>query len=274
MPHRPAKSILGLAGAAVWMVSGCAATPPSFAPQISELIASEHATRDYAWHHQTGVAHLKAARYGLAVFELRKALRENPRSIETLNAIAIAYDHLGRFDQSRGYYDRAFALDPGDVQTLNNLGRSAALQGDPAAATAWLERAQRLDPGAREVAENLADARMQAAPALAASPPPVPARTTPDEPLRQSVRQPVREPVRQPIRAWVERTDRLHQTLVTTAPFEIVQTLAALDLRPEVINVAGLPDLSLHNRPASLAIPAGSPATTSPVASSPVRLEI
>jgi hypothetical protein len=48
---------------------------------------------------------------------------------------------------------------------------------------------------------------------------------------------------------WIERTDRLQQTLVTTAPIEILQIFADLDIRPEVINVAGEPDLSLRNRP-------------------------
>lgn len=236
MPHRPVKSILGLTGAALWLVSGCAATT---APSFEPLISGEHATRDHAWHHQAGVGHLKAARYGLAVFELRKALREDPRSVETLNAVAIAYDHLGRFEVSRRYYDRALALDPGAIQTLNNLGRSAALQGDTAAALAWLERAHQQGPGAPEVVENLADARKQAAPALASNQPPLSA--TRGDP-------PTRPPMHQPIRAWVERTDRLHQTLVTTAPLEFVQTLAYLDLRPELVNVAGERAPALPNR--------------------------
>ena len=227
---RAVKSIVGFAGAALWMVSGCTATTPSFAP----LFSSDPAFRDddHAAHHQTGLAHLTSGRYGLALFELRKALRQNPRSVETLNAIGIAYDHLGRFDQSLGYYERALALDSGAVQTLNNLGRSAARQGNVASALAWLERAQRLDPDSREVAENLANARAQSAATVASSQQPFPAKTAPA----------------QPIRAWIERTDRLHQTLVTTAPSAILQTLASLDLRPEVVNVAGEQDFSLPNR--------------------------
>jgi tetratricopeptide (TPR) repeat protein len=245
MPHRPVKSILSMAGAAVWMVSGCAATPPSFTPQISEMIAGEHATRDYAWHHQTGVAHLKAARYGLALFELRTALRENPRSVETLNAIGIAYDHLGRFDQSLHFYERALALDPNAVQTLNNLGRSAARQGDIASAIAWLDRARKLDPGSREVADNLAEARDQSVAAVASFHPLFPARTTPAQPVSKLAGRPMSEPVT----AWVERTDRVQQTLVTTAPLQVLQTLASLDLPPELVNVAGVTDHSLTRRP-------------------------
>lgn len=226
--NRPAKSILGLAGAALWMVSGCTTATPPFAP----LMSSDFTTREHAWHHQTGLEHLKAARYGLAVFELRKALHDNPRSIETLNALGIAYDHLGRFDVSREYYDRALALDANAVQTLNNLGRSAARQGNVALAITWLERAQRLDSGSREVAENLADARDQATAASVA-----------DLPSSAAVA------AARPVDVWIERTDRLQQTLVTTAPTEILQIFAGLDIRPEVINVAGEPDLSLRNRP-------------------------
>jgi tetratricopeptide (TPR) repeat protein len=210
------------------MVSGCTAATP----QIEPLMSGDFTVGEHAEHHQTGLEHLKAARYGLAVFELRKALRDNPRSIETLNAIGIAYDQLGRFDVSREYYDRALALDPNAVQTLNNLGLSATKQGNFALAIGWLERAQRLDPGSREVGENLADARDQAA-ALAAADP------LPSAAVAEA----------QPIDAWIERTDRLHQTLVTAAPNEILQTLAHLDIRPEVINVAGEPDLSLRERP-------------------------
>jgi Tfp pilus assembly protein PilF len=209
------------------MVSGCTAATPSIAP----LMSGDFTLREHAWHHQTGLEHLQAARYGLAVFELRKALRDNPRSIETLNAIGIAYDQLGRFDVAREYYDRALALDPNAIQTLNNLGLSAVKQGNLASAIGWLERAQQLDPGSREVAENLADARDQAA-ALAAA-----------DPLSS-----VAVAEAQPVDAWIERTDRLQQTLVTAAPNEILQTLAHLDIRPEVINVAGEPDLSARDR--------------------------
>jgi tetratricopeptide (TPR) repeat protein len=216
-----------LAGIALWMVSGCTAATPPIAP----LMSGDFTVGEHAGHHQTGLEHLKAARYGLAVFELRKALRDNPRSIETLNAIGIAYDQLGRFDVSREYYDRALALDPNAVQTLNNLGLSATKQGNFASAVGWLERAQRQDPGSREVGENLADARDQFATLAAA------------DPLLSAAAE------AQPVDAWIERTDRLHQTLVTAAPNEILQTLAHLDIRPEVINVAGEPDLSLRERP-------------------------
>lgn len=217
--------IAGLAGAALWVLSGCAATPsPSFAP----LIASDPAAgaAGHAAHHQTGLGHLMAERYGLAVFELRKALREKPQAVETLNALGVAYDHLGQFDVARGYYERALALDPAAAQTLNNLGRSALRQGHIESALAWLERAERLAPDSPEVAANLADARRHAEAALAAAPPVAPAASAP------------------PSNGWIERTDRLRQTLVTTAPPPVVKTLAALDLPPQVVHVASAPDLS------------------------------
>jgi hypothetical protein len=221
--------IVGLAGAALWVLSGCAATPsPSFAP----LIASDPAAgaAGHAAHHQTGLGHLMAERYGLAVFELRKALREKPQAVETLNALGVAHDHLGQFDVARGYYERALALDPDAAQTLNNLGRSALRQGHIESALAWLERAERLAPDSPEIAANLAEASLQTEAPLAAAPPAAPAASAP------------------PSNGWIERTDRLRQTLVTTAPTPVVKTLAALDLPPQVVHVASAPDLSAPPR--------------------------
>src|SRR5512137_2831181 len=72
--------------------------------------------------YETGRGLLAAGDVSGAMAAFREALLEAPQSVDTLNAIAVCYDRLGRYDVSRSYYDAALAIQPGSVLVLNNLG--------------------------------------------------------------------------------------------------------------------------------------------------------
>src|SRR3546814_18766121 len=86
----------------------------------SGLIAGDPSLSSY----EQAKADFAAARYGLAVKRFRRAMADDPASVEAVNGLAAAYDQLGRYDLAERYYQRALALDPTSVQTLNTLGYS------------------------------------------------------------------------------------------------------------------------------------------------------
>lgn len=75
-------------------------------------------------------AHFRLGNIALAAEGFRKALREDSSSIDAMNGLAACYDRLGRFDLSRGFYERALALAPGDARLYANLATSLSLQGN------------------------------------------------------------------------------------------------------------------------------------------------
>jgi tetratricopeptide (TPR) repeat protein len=95
--------------------------------------------------YKAGKQHLAAGRLGLAVQNFRAVVAKRPESADAWNGLAIAFDHLRRYDLSQRYYERALALDPRSAQTLNNIGYSYFLQGDHARAAEYFDRAQRAD---------------------------------------------------------------------------------------------------------------------------------
>jgi hypothetical protein len=164
---------------------------------------------------------MQAGRLGRALQEFRHALRKNPDSTETLNAIAVAYDLMSRFEMAHHYYDRALALNPSSFQTLNNLGRSYLAKGSVHMASKYLERARSIDPSAPQLQDNLE--------LLAAleNPP-------------QS--QPVQEAdttgiaIAHAENAWIERTSDVEQTFVTAASPQAVEALATLNVDPRTVS--------------------------------------
>jgi Tfp pilus assembly protein PilF len=106
--------------------------------------------------YDTGRGLLAAGDVTGAMAAFRQALSEAPQSVDTLNAIAVCYDRLGRYDVSRSYYDAALALAPGSVQVLNNLGYSLYLQGELRGAIPFLQQAAAAgDPQATATSRRL-----------------------------------------------------------------------------------------------------------------------
>jgi hypothetical protein len=65
----------------------------------------------------------------LALEGFRKAVREDPQSVEAMVGMSACYDQMGRFDLSRRYYEQALAVVPTSTQVLGLLARSLDNQG-------------------------------------------------------------------------------------------------------------------------------------------------
>lgn len=150
------------------VTGGCASRDdgPAVAPSAATFQATPVALRSgepiagsHSDPYEQGKAHLRHGRYGLALEEFRRALMQEGREVHILNATAIVYDELGRFDLSGRYYRAALALEPGSAATLNNLGRSLLRQGRIERALAVLERARSASAGNATVEQNVALAR-------------------------------------------------------------------------------------------------------------------
>ena len=75
--------------------------------------------------------------YAEALDLLQVAKQQSPEDVRVLNAMAVVYDKLGRFDLSKRYYDLALVSDPQSPIVLANIRYSARLQ----------TLAQRVGPG-------------------------------------------------------------------------------------------------------------------------------
>ena len=73
--------------------------------------------------------HLALGNVALALESFRKALREQPESVEAMVGLAACYDRMTRFDLSRRYYEAALAVAPADTGVLNAFARSLDTQG-------------------------------------------------------------------------------------------------------------------------------------------------
>lgn len=103
-----------------------------------------------------GKYHFRAANYGLAERNFRKAVGENPLSAEAWLGLAAAYDQLGRFDLADRAYGQLQAITGPAPQVLNNLGYSHLLRGDTGKARAYLARARQAMPDDATVRTNMA----------------------------------------------------------------------------------------------------------------------
>ncbi|MCZ6720836.1 MAG: tetratricopeptide repeat protein, partial [Proteobacteria bacterium] len=148
-----------------------------------------------------GKAYMEGGQLGLAVQSFRRALRENPERVDSLNALAIAYERLGRSDLAERSFTEALSVQPRSAQTLNNLGFFFARQGRYDIATSFLERANDADSGDHTILANLELMKRvredQAVTVLADI-----EVMTGEAPLEESRKM------------WVERTSRWVQTLV------------------------------------------------------------
>jgi Flp pilus assembly protein TadD len=74
------------------------------------------------------VGSIERHEYGVALGELRAARDALPGDARVLTALAVTYDHLGRFDLSSRYYDQAEKADPGSVVVAQDRRTSLILQ--------------------------------------------------------------------------------------------------------------------------------------------------
>lgn len=66
---------------------------------------------------------------GLALESYRRALRDDPASVDALIGIGACYDHMGRFDLSRRAYEQALAIAPGQPALYRALAASLDADG-------------------------------------------------------------------------------------------------------------------------------------------------
>ena len=78
--------------------------------------------------------HLALGNVALAIESFRKALREQPDSVDAMVGLADSYDRMTRFDLSRRYYESALAIVPADTRVLTAFARSLEAQGRSAEA--------------------------------------------------------------------------------------------------------------------------------------------
>ncbi len=198
---------LGLASAALLIaLSGCGGSPWSDWRPSMKTTPESSFTADMT-PYERGKRHFEAGHLGLALQSLRRALAEQPDSVDTLNAVAAAYDRLGRFDLAGRYYRRALSVAPRSAQTLNNMGYSFMLQGRLDDASRYLERARALNNAHETIAANLtvvqrlAGAKREQTPATAKN------EGDGTKVLRES-----------PRLVWIERNSQKVQTLKVAVP--------------------------------------------------------
>src|SRR5215210_6276034 len=78
--------------------------------------------------------YLAIGNVGLAVESYRKALREQPDSVDAMVGLAASYDGMNRFDLSRRYFESALAVVPKDSRVLTAFAHSLDMQGRAAEA--------------------------------------------------------------------------------------------------------------------------------------------
>jgi len=194
-------------------VAGCADIWPVYGLGEGPMVST------YEENMARGRGRLVAGQYGLAVAAFRDAIKRDPNSVEALNGLAAAYDHIGRQDLATYHYARALILDPNSAQTLNNMGFSYMMQGKFDLATVYLRDAQRRDQGDPAIAANRAIAEA----ALRASQP------------RPNVQwhAPSDKDVEPLPRAWLQRTTPVVQTLVTQPNLSLASAKMVERLPPQ-----------------------------------------
>lgn len=78
---------------------------------------------------EQGLFLIRQREYGLAVNLLRKIVRHDPGNARAYNAMAVAYDGLGRADLARTNFELAIAHAPRDEKSYRNLARHLKANG-------------------------------------------------------------------------------------------------------------------------------------------------
>ena len=124
-----------LATAAVVALAGCGETDAQL--EIRSIPAPLSATsKPMPYRIAEAHGHLALGNVALAIESFRKALREQPESVEAMVGLATAYDQMARFDLSRRYYESALAIVPADTRVLTAFARSLDAQGQSVEAAA------------------------------------------------------------------------------------------------------------------------------------------
>ena len=237
-----------LASAAVLALAGCGGSQAKLQIRATPAPLSAMA-KPVPFRIAEANGHLALGNVALALESYRKALREQPDSVEAMAGLAACYDQMARFDLSRRYYESALAVVPADTSVLNAFARSLDLQGLAEEATAV-----RGEIGVRLASAKLmakpspapalkAAARpvivVQAAPPVAAPsvtvvlPPPRPVAAAPAKPMAIAARPtPVRQAIVAPVPAHNPVFVAAPAAPVAAKPAPVGQVLAASSPAP------------------------------------------
>lgn len=104
--------------------------PTVSAPAMRAAVAALSAPKPLSGEALYGeaVQAIEKHEYGMALGVLRRARDAMPGDGRVLTALAVTYDHLGRFDLSSRYYDQAEKADPGSVVVAQDRRTSLMLQ--------------------------------------------------------------------------------------------------------------------------------------------------
>ncbi|MGZ2411058.1 tetratricopeptide (TPR) repeat protein [Sphingomonas sp. F9_3S_D5_B_2] len=117
-----------LLGAAAAAASGCATKD---AAQVEVRSIGDRTAKLGVGNEKLAIARgqLALGNIGLAIEGYRAALREQPQNTEAMRGLANCYDHMGRVDLSRQYYEMALAVAPHSEVVLSAFAGSLEAQG-------------------------------------------------------------------------------------------------------------------------------------------------
>lgn len=96
------------------------------------------------------------ARYAESLETIKEVLEFSPDSAAAWNNLGIVCQHIGKLDEARAAFERAYKLNPEQADPLVNLGAVCLRQSDPGNALQYLQLALELLPGHPAVHANLA----------------------------------------------------------------------------------------------------------------------
>lgn len=127
MMRRPHLVLLAVALGA--LTSACSALRGPSWPKVSPVELGGAPTSAADGYYGDARAAMTRGDYGRALDLLQLARGGGPPEARVLNALAVVYDKLGRFDLSARYYAEALQADPGSSIVATNLAYSQILQG-------------------------------------------------------------------------------------------------------------------------------------------------
>ena len=110
-------------------------------------------------HAALGESYFMTDRVEKAVEEFKVLAALNP-SAPSYAALGLSYRHLGRFDESRKYFQEGLKLDPRNASCLFNMGYIEKRQGNQAAAERLFQQTLKANPNFSEALLELANLRI------------------------------------------------------------------------------------------------------------------
>ncbi len=286
----PRLKTLTLAMSAVFLAAGCASSQTAVngdALPVQALQRVTHGQNNPQALYQLGRYYHGQARYAQALDAYRQALSLQPRHVDALTGMGVAYASLGDHDAALRLLVAAASLDPASVTAQNNLGYIHWLRGERDGAMQAYRAALKLDPMNERARDNLRlamkDAANEPAPVADARPEAADdvARAEPAADALEAVAPQVYA-LRAPSAPSATASTPVAATAVVPAPVT-ARVLALSEVAPQVfaLHMPAQAPQTVSSRPAAAPVPvqdaplqavAASPAA--PVAAGAVALEV